>query len=335
MDQLDFFKQVQKSTRIESDTEFKHLISKILNISLSGAYKKIKCITHLTLLEMTNICKYLNININLSETNNEVQNHPFIFHCDDLVSPPKTYEQWAANILNHAYALEKLKPDYQVYSYQHEISYFHLMPFYNLLYFKLFAWNRSSWFAGTNKKLDLSRFRSNHALNSILDKINQHYINYDSTEIWHVDFLGGILNQIKYFHQLDIFESQEDLKEIIKDLKKLVSHLRIICETGSKRDFAKPENKGKIKIFLNYTHSSSSITHIKSSKTNIIYHQFLHPNYIRSSNKEVCTYTEQWLNKVEESSSLISRSDEVLRKQFFDQIIHNVVALEKEVNINL
>jgi len=258
---------------------------------------------------------------------------PFIFHCDDIITTPATYEQWASNILNHSLDLDKFKPDYKVWSYQREISYFHLLPFRFLLYFKLFAWNRSSWQIPASSKFDISQFSRNHALNSLLDKIYSHFISYEGIEIWHVDFLNGILNQINYFNQLGIFNRKEDVLDLLKDVRKLLGHLQSMTELNEKKEFGKKENGAPINVFLNYTHTSSSLMLIKATQFRMIYNLYLHPNYIRTTDEHVCEYTERWIQKIINQSELISGSGEVTRAAFFRSIAEKIDKLESELGL--
>jgi hypothetical protein len=335
MKQVAFFSQIRQKLAIEKTSAFKTKISQMLGITESGAYKKINGITQLTLSEMNQICELMGIEMSFIENDQkDAVNHPFVFHCDDLIVSPQTYEQWASNILNHSLLLDRFKPDYKVISFQSEISYFHLLPFKSLLFFKLYAWNRSSWKIPSPKKFSLTEFRKNYALNSLLDKAYEHYVSYKSIEIWHIDFIDGVLSQLKYYYQLNIFENKDDLLSIVKEIKKLVLHLEGISREGKKKIFGKKESNSPIDIFINYTHTSSSVMYIESSQFRMIYNLFLHPNYIRSQDEYVCDYTEQWLNKTIGQSELISGSGELIRENFFRDITEKIVNLENELNIN-
>lgn len=330
MDQGQFFAEIRRILSVETEGVFKAEIAELLDISESGAYKKISGITQLSIKEANQICNRLNLKISISEGQNSGVKHPFLFYCDDLILPPSTYEQWASNILNHSLQLNQFRPHYQVWSYQSEISYFHLLPFRNLLYFKLYAWNRSSWKIPTKEKFSISEFENNHALNALTQQIYEHFVSYESIEIWHVDLLNGMLSQIKYYYQLGIFEKGEDLKLLFKDIKNLIKHLEGIAKSGCKRRVGKKETHSKVDVYLNYTHTSSSIIFIKAPNFKMIYNLFLHPNYIRTQDKDVCDFTEQWVDKIISQSELISRSGELARSIFFKNLSEKVSTLEDQ-----
>ena len=333
MKQKEFFDQVQQQLGIKKASIFKAKIAKMLDISESGAYKKISGITQLTLSEMNQLCDYMNLKVSIvdDKATTGTMNHSFAFHCDDIIRPPQTYEQWASNVLNHSLLMEKFKPDYKVISYQSEISYFHLLPFKNLLYFKLYAWNRSSWEIPMTKKFNLAEFRKNYALNSLLDKAYEHYISYKSIEIWHIDFLDGVLSQLKYYYQLDIFEKKEDVLEITRELSKLLSHLEEISKEGQKKLFGKKKKNSPVDIYVNYMHTSSSLIYIESPQFRIIYDLFLHPNYIRSQDEIICQYTDRWLQSLINQSELISGSGELIRNKFFMELADKIDRLDREL----
>lgn len=158
-------------------------------------------------------------------------------------------------------------------------------------------------------------------------------MSYNSTEIWHVDFLNGILSQVKYYYQLGIFESADDVLYVLDDIKKLINHLKTSTANGSKHSFGKPDSRSDLNIYLNYTHTSSSVTFIEAGNFRMIYNQFLHPNFIRSSDENVCDYTERWFDKIVDQSTKISKAGELVRGTFFSTLLQNVHDLEIELGI--
>ena len=334
MNQRHFFEEIRRIINVQKESVFKSRIADLLEISESGAYKKINGITQLSVDEADKICKQLNLKFSLLEGQGGGLKHPFLFYCDDLIAPPPTYEQWASNILNHSIQLNKYRSTYKIWSYQSEISYFHMMPFRNLLYFKLYAWNRSSWQIPSDSKFSISEFETNYALNSLIHQIHEHFVSYESKEIWHVDFFNDLLNQIKYYNQLGIFERQNDLKLLFKDLRNLIRHLDKIAQGGFKKALGKKEDFSAVDIYLNYTHTSSSIMFIKAPDFKMIYNLFLHPNYIRTQDKDVCDYTERWINKIISQSELISGTGELARSHFIKGLDDKVNSLENDLLTN-
>lgn len=331
MKQEDFFIAIQESADYKGESLLIKMVSQSLKISESGAYKKVKGITKLTLAEASRLAEHCGVQLDIRQRSSNTANHPFTFYCDDLVTPPSSYEQWASNILNHSRLLDKLRSDYKVWSYQSQLSYFHIQPFRHLLYLKLYAWNRSSWDIPTREKFSISDFTRNYALNSVLDKVIEHHVSYDETAIWQIDMLNGIFSQIKYFHQLGIFDHKEDLQMVIRDLYKLIDHLEAIAQSGRKQIFGKKGAHGKLEVYLNYTQSSPNIIYIKAPQFRMVYNQYLIPNYVRTSNDDICDYADKWISKIINQSVLISSSGEVARSGFFSQLRHDLQLLVNTV----
>jgi len=80
-------------------------------------------------------------------------------------------------------------------------------------------------------------------------------------------------------------------------------------------------------------HTSSSLMFIKSSQFKLIYNQFLHPNFTRSSDKNVCDFSEEWIKKIIMQSELISETGELARNTFFCNLSEKVSVLESELKL--
>jgi len=329
MNQRMFFTFLKNQIKTDTNDALKKKVAKVLDISESGAYKKINAITQLTINEMNNICEYFDLSLGISNKTND--NHPYIFYGDDIADPPQKYEQWAKTIYAHSMFLDRLKPDYKVWSYQSQITYFHLMSFRTLFYFKLFTWNRTSWSINDSDRFTSQSFYRNNELNTNLDAIINHYNTYKTTEVWHVDFLDGLLNQILYFNELGLFYSKIDLEDTIKDLKKLVSHLEQVAKKGKKKIFGKQGEGEKVDIYLNTTHNSSNVIFINAPQYQIMYNLFLHPNYVRSTDDIICNYTRKWIDRLISQSTLISATNEIERTKFFQRLLSKISQLEQSL----
>ena len=328
MNQENFITEIKKISRIDKDAEVKHLIANALNISLSGAYKKMHGITQLTLDEAALILEHINTRIELKQG---IQEHSlaYSFYSDDIVSPPRSYEQWAANILNHSKSLDRLRERYKLFSFQNEISYFHYLPFKPLLYFKLYVWSRSNWHIPNASHFTIDTFRNNLALNLLIDQLSEHYRTYTSIDIWSYDFLTPLLHQITYYQLIGAIPNPEDIRDLVLSVQKLVSSLERMCTLGRKIALGKKETFEPIEVYLNQTMVNPNIIYIEAENYQLSYSAFLDPNFIRTHNKQVCKATHEWMQRSIKESTLISGSGEKARAQYFASLKEKITAFEE------
>lgn len=327
MNQSTFIAHLKDITGIKKDSEIKHLIARVLNISLSGAYKKMQGITQLSINEANEILDYLNHKMEIKRV---LPNHSFTysFYSDDIVRPPRSYEQWAANILNHSQDLDRLRKTYTLYSFQNEISYFHYLAFKPLLHFKLFVWNRSNWNIPGPSYYSSESFRNNLALNLLIDRLTQHYQSYKSIEIWNYDFLDPLLHQISYYYKMGAIPEKEDLNDLVKSVYKLISTLERTCEVGRKVSIGKKDALEPIEVYLNQTMTNSNIIFIEAENYQLTYGAFLDPNFLRTNDKHISQATSEWIKRSIKQSTLISGSGEQARSQYFVHLKEKVQTFE-------
>jgi len=147
----------------------------------------------------------------------------------------RAISKWAKNILAHSETMDRFRDDYKVYSFSDEVPVFHLLPFHHLLSFKLFVWNRSNWnIQQYGATYDFSYFDRDAELKSTVAEINDHFISYESIDIWGRDFLTATLNQLRYYTKLGAFTRPEDPMLILADIRKMINHLRATAKAGAK-----------------------------------------------------------------------------------------------------
>ena len=66
-------------------------------------------------------------------------------------------------------------------------------------------------------KYDFDHFDKDTELKSTLAEVNDHFISYESVDVWGSDFLTNTLNQLRYYAKIGAFRRQEDPLLILAD----------------------------------------------------------------------------------------------------------------------
>lgn len=317
--QVSFFDYLYDRGGYKRIDHFAEEVAAALYISRSGAYKKIRAISKLSFDESMQVCKYFGISLDQYLDSFGMEKSSYAFQSDDIVKPLTSYLQWAKNILTHSESMDRYRDEYTVYSFSNEIPVFHILPFHHLLSFKLFIWNRNNWnISQYGLKYDFDHFDKDTELKSTLAEVNDHFISYESVDVWGSDFLTNTLNQLRYYTKIGAFRRQEDPLLILADIRKMINHLKSTAKAGAKMRFGSKEKHAKMDIYLNYTHTSPELIFIQSGKNRVIYSSYLSPNYLRTTDERICDYTNSWMEKAIAQSSLISKVGEVDRENVFN-----------------
>lgn len=311
-----FFKSIEKMLP-EGDKLVDH-VAQILNITTSGAYKKISNQSKLKFDEIRDLCTAFNISfqINIEEQFRKVPAYPF--YSDALKFKPISYHEYWENIWNHLIKIKDL-PGLDAVYLTNELPFFYYLQFPNLLYFKMYVWNRTSWhIPRTNHFYDKSLFTKDAELNDIRKKLVSFYNSYASTEIWNPDMLRVTMMQLSYYVRAGIFNNAKDIEDIIIDLEKLVIHMQECATLGKKLNFGESNIDAKdLHIYLNELAIGSEIIFVKSDVYSLVYKKYDSPNYIRSDDKRVCDHMDTLLDEIISTTSLISKRGQRERELFF------------------
>ena len=323
--QKKFFQELK--TKLPSNLSMANVVADELNISIDSAYRRIRGESDLSLKEFDIISSKYAISTEavLSKTHNSVSfnyrhinynNYSFESYFNSLKEEINSFKQFGLKEMIYA-ALD--------------LPLFYYFMFPKLAAFKVFFWQRNVF-----------SFPNNHATpfsfdlisKEDLDKANEmlkSYLKVPTTEIWSEETLNPTIRQISFFNEIGMFESKQDILDILEDLRKVISHIQRQAELGYKfnpvdEEISNPD-KENFKIYRNDITLSENVVLIKFDNFNVVHlgHNVL--NILTTNNEHFYEDTFTFVDRVMKNSTLISVSAERERKRFFNMLYHKIDAL--------
>lgn len=319
-----FFQNIKR--QLSNSTQLVASIAQTLSMSESGAYKKVNNISKLSFDEIVLLCKTYGISFDsvISDADNSLS--PYFFYSDTIRFDPRSYHEFMAGFLESSKMLDRSRDNYRVSTFANEVPMMHYLQFPFLLYFKLFAWNRTNWkIKKYGREYNTAHYFDDVELTRTVRRLQDHYDSYDSIDIWNKSIFTNTLQQLNYYIAAGVFRTEDDIYSIFNDIKKLLRHLKSVAEKGKKISFSSGQEKSDMTIYLNEVVNSSEIIYVTKADYRIVYHAYDTPNYIRSDDQRVCDHMERWLDKLMQQSILISGQGERERDNTFR-------TFEKELN---
>lgn len=306
------------------------VLSNVLEISQNAAYKKINLATKLNLDEIIELSIRYQLSIDQFLS---AKSSPIPFYSDAIRKMPEQPKDYFLNLIKHLYQLKELK-GLNYINLTGEVPIFHIMPFRKLMFFKLFAWNYTSWsIKRYMDKFDLNSFINDKELNNNIDKCIHVYYKFQGIEIWNIRMMDITLDQLKYFIQLRIFPNKNVVQEIINEMFDLLDHLTKISESGTKLYETSTElNKSLVKVYISELVHANEVIYVNSDISDHIFCALDSPNFLRSSDPRVTEHVHQWLLKTLKHSSLISGEGEKDRRTLIQTIQQKLVKGNQEIN---
>lgn len=320
--------------QLDVDDPLQHLASE-LGLSRNTIYKRYAGYTPLHLEELIHLSSRYDVSINhlIRPTADRFEFYfPF-----SRKSKPDPYA-FLSNIAKDLDLLIK-NGNPSVWYVSDEIPFFQYMHFDLLFAFKLCIWGRLIWTQGpstdriTPMQL-MESVRQNTRLKELREQLLHMYLMIPTMEIWSTPVVDNTIEQIRYLVYTGQLKEKGMISAILDDMDLLTDHLVDQATRAEKfpvNGHAKP--RSSLELYHNeMTHTNNTIlTRCDAGKS--IYLTYDNPNYMKCEDEGLCSYTEDWMQSLQQQSMLISKTAEKHRAHYFQQIREKVAQLRKEFDV--
>jgi hypothetical protein len=296
------------------------IVSKNLSISQSTAYKKISGTVPLTCDEITLLARTYKISIDdfLLGDGDSIR-------CEywPLTKPTRTTKEYYLRAADTLSGAQKAYPDLQLFYATIEVTSFQYAHFPELTAFKALMWSRATM---DLPEIEHPDFRVEHLayqpdLLSSADTLIKTYEQVPSVEFLTTSLLDNLLNHILFFAPQQVFADPRTPLLLCEQLEKMLQYQSEMAKHGVKFPMGmKPDRQAHTVPFVLFHNEMSHInTHIlmTSSKGNMVFTSFDHPQFISSSDTRLCAYMQNWFTRLRQRSNRISSEGEVQRIRYF------------------
>ena len=285
--------------RHETKNDALKSIEKLLNISRSGLYGKLNGRTNFTFAEIAKMCKHYRLSLDYLVYKDSPSENPYAFLSDALYKQTNSYADFLFNMHNHLTQLSQFNRVKGTYLCA-ELPFFYYLQFPALLAFKLYVWDHVNLKVNRPDRMhefDLTKILNEKGILSNAYNITEIYSSYPSIEIWNLNILTPIVDQLLYFKSLGLI-NDENYAALVKSMNSLILFLTKQLHQSKKLNKNNPQSGQEVEIYLNEVSYTNEIILIQSEEYNIVYNTFDVPNYLRSSDHRVCDYSKEVINKI-------------------------------------
>ncbi|MDX2285788.1 MAG: hypothetical protein NW241_16590 [Bacteroidia bacterium] len=319
---------------IRSNVRLAQEVADVLNLSLDGAYRRIRNETPLRVDEMAILCKKFGVSVDELMLDNH---QAIVTFQTSRLDESATFEDYLQQMTReissiHQYGVNKC------YFAAKDIPVHHLFQFPELVLFKMFFWQKSIF---NRPQLADQRFSTAPRTDSerqcieLCRQIADKYAIIPTTEIWNDETVSSFFKQLLYYYDSGWFETREDAVRLIDAVERFFTHLQEEAKAGYKYLYdAKPQNP-RIDNFDLYYNDLIVIDNIisiifrdDSARTYLVYRSI---EYMGTANQHFCKQMNSWLETQTSRSVLISRVSELQRNRFFRTIQDRVTEARRRI----
>jgi hypothetical protein len=293
-------------------------IAEILDISNDSAYRRIRGDKPISLEEMQKLATHYKISLDQFM---HLQSDSFLFSGKLVDASSHTYENWEESLLQ----LLKFASSFQ----KKHITYLakdvplpqqFMVP--ELAAFKSFYFQKSilNYEELRGKKFSLKNIESRHF--EISRGIAEVYNQIGSTDIWNTESINSTIRQIEFYREVNLFETEEEVKSLYDAVSRLIDHLEKQSEIGLK--FSMNESpKANAGIFNLYNNEldlgdNTVLFELDGIKLTVLNHSII--NFISTQDERFNIYTQESLQNILKKSSFLSINNVKERARFFLQL---------------
>lgn len=287
----------------------------LLQISADSAYRRLRGEKALNIHELSRIARHFDLSLDqlLGQEKKDIRVHHRTPQAANLKAWFTSLEQQLATLQRY----ENLRATYIT----HDVSTFQLLQFPDLAAFKFFLWMKSSLRSAeyADKKFSIEDLDEEH--NRLAQAIVKRYRTIPTREIINVNAFDSTLKQIRYYHELAYFDSDEEPKRLCESLLELLLHIKHQSEKGYKLDVHQPDSRGAAyELYINELFVVDGIVLVESDTYKETMISTVPLSLFQIQDQSVFTYYRQWTDDQIRNSVPLSGQSEKARTRYVNRI---------------
>jgi hypothetical protein len=325
--QLYLFEEIQN--RFPRRADAVETLSKLLNLGVDAVYRRMRGHSTLSSDEIMLLAKHFKVSLDKFIF---AQSDTVVFTFNPFSQTVKSFEDYLHTIDADLKILTKL-PEIKIMDAWTEIPFFYYIYFPELFCFKFYVWGRTIW---NFKYLQTKKFTLDIIPIPVIQQAEQilaRYRQIPSTQLWSLSIVDNTLTQIEYHVNSGSFANPADALLLCNRVLQLAEHMEQMAVYGKKIPVGGNADRGgaELELFHNEMLSTNNTIFVQSLAGRAVYTTISNPNFLKTSDDQMCTYTDEWFKNVINKSRLISKSGESGRRFFFDRLRKRIEVVRKRV----
>ena len=308
--QLALFNKIQQT--LPDKNSLVYVLSDLLEVGADATYRRIRGEKPISFAEAVKLCKHFQISMDaladVATDSNFIRCRYSPLDFNDI-KDFMTFVQVSSDIFEKT----RLTPDGEIIMSAVDVPIFHILPYRELTYFKLFSWSKSTYDFTTDYETFVKEGGTNETLEKNYDKIMKNYQLIPSTEIWTTNTTDTILRLLNYHSEMKHFSNKTTPLLLCEQLLNLLNTMQIWAEKG-----AKGPKDALFNLYISATDIANTFILFKQAGRSNCSVKLYTINGLGISDERFCQETENWLRKSARRSTLISGASEMERFKFFE-----------------
>jgi len=161
-----------------------------------------------------------------------------------------------------------------------------------------------------------------------------YYNQLDTVELWNIESMNSTLRQIEFYHDSNIFASQDEIFMLYDALEKLVTHMEYQATEGCKFYPEDPDKKmASFQMYFNeiIILENSILAVLDTTKVGFLVHNVI--NVLITRDPRFCDNMNSYIQNLLKKSTLISTVSERERSRFFKHLRQRIEGRKQHLKV--
>ena len=309
-------------------------ISEMFSLGKDAIYRRMRGDSLLTPDEIGQLAKAFDISLDafVFENNNTV-----FFRYSPFTRQVKEFSDYLNQIHSDLELISKL-PKSKILYVSAEIPIFHYCLIPEIIAFKLYVWGRTFWGIEYLQERQFDFDLVVYPVIKITEELTKIYRDIPSVELWNSNIVDFTLSQIEYHVISGGFANPEDALTLCDHLNNLMDHMSSLAKYGQKSlvgSNIKESAGASFELFHNEMVYANNTIIVSTDKGKAVYTAFANPNFLKSTDRKMCDYTENWFLNLTQKSIPMSNHAEKNRNWFFQNIKKKIEIARKRIEAQI
>jgi len=318
-------------SKLSSNISMVDEIASVLDVSTDSAYRRLRGEKALSLEETYKLCNRFQISLdNLLN----LQTNGFLFTGNFVKSESFRFEEWLQTAVQQVKYMNDFAERQLIYLAK-DLPLFHHFQYREIAAFKHYFWMKNIVHhpSFANKKFSISDYPDEYF--QLGRRALGYYNQLHTIEVWNIESINSTIRQIEYYHDSNLFSSEEEIFAVYEALEKLVDHLEVQATEGCKFSVDEGVSKplGPFQMYFNeiIILENSLLAILNRKKTAFLIHNVI--NVMITRDVAFCDNMYGYIQNLLKKSTLISTVSERERTRFFKYLRQKIQSRKQNLKV--
>ena len=304
-------------------------ITKVLGLSQDSAYRRIRGEKPLTTEELFRLKDHFGISLDQFAGESSASVH---FNCSTIGAESFKVSDWLDKVYADLHKISDTQDCEIIYAAK-DPPLFHYFQLPEIAAFKVFFWEKTLFqFPEYDEKMfcfdEISddTFQKGRKTLAMAAKI-------PTIEIWNEQTFKILLSQIEFYWISGFFSHRDDFFNLLDKVEKWIHHIQKEAEYGFKYLYGTQAEgvENRFKLYVNEVVLNDNTILVRSKNGYSAYLTFNVLSLLETTNQDFCKELDKYFRGILRKSNLISLSGAKERNRFFNEQLHALLKLKRQV----